>query len=334
MSALASFPGLKGARGGAFYLHGDDEFRKEEAVRALIEAHLDPSTADFNLDPLRGSEVSPETLASVLATPPMMAEWRVVVLREVEGLASSKHARETLLAVAGDPPPGLCLIMSCTVPNGSTAKFYRELARAARAVGFRALSEADVPGWIIARAREVNGVEVDVEAAQGLGAAIGSYLGVLAMELDKLAAFVGERARITLEDVEAAGTSLPEQNRWTWLDLVAERRFEQARLALPVLFGQGESGVGLVIALTSHMLMLGVGVERRGTALAESLPPRQRWLAKKIGQQARRWTAAEVDRALAGLLDVDRLLKASSHSAEHFLEVWLLGLTAFSEAAA
>ena len=37
--------------------------------------------------------------------------------------------------------------------------------------------------------------------------------------------------------------------------------------------------------------------------------------------------------ALAGLLDVDRLLKASGHTDEHFLEAWLLGLMARREAA-
>jgi DNA polymerase-3 subunit delta len=107
------------ARGGAFYLHGDDQFRKEAALRALVEQHVDPATRDFNLDLLRGTEVDAETLASVLATPPMMAEWRVVVVRETEGLASSKHARDVLSKVVADPPPGLALILSCTVPKGS-----------------------------------------------------------------------------------------------------------------------------------------------------------------------------------------------------------------------
>ena len=107
MSDLDSFPGLGKTRGGAFYLHGADLFRKEEATRALIGAHLDPATRDFNLDALRGTDVDGETLASVLATPPMMAEWRVVVVREVEGLAPSKKAREELLKVVSNPPPGL-----------------------------------------------------------------------------------------------------------------------------------------------------------------------------------------------------------------------------------
>jgi len=90
--SLDAHPALRRARGGAFYLHGEDQFRKEEVLRALVDAHVDPGTRDFNLDLLRGSEVDPERLASVMATPPMMGEWRVVVLREVEGLAGAKRA--------------------------------------------------------------------------------------------------------------------------------------------------------------------------------------------------------------------------------------------------
>ncbi|NJD20250.1 MAG: hypothetical protein FIA95_13340, partial [Gemmatimonadetes bacterium] len=140
MNPLSEYPGLAKARGGVFYLHGEDDFRKEEVVRALVDAHLDPATRDFNLDPLRGSEVDAETLASVLGTPPMMAEWRVVVLREVEGLAASARTRDILLANVARPAPGLALILSCRVPDGSKAKFYKDLERTARSAEFRPIT--------------------------------------------------------------------------------------------------------------------------------------------------------------------------------------------------
>jgi hypothetical protein len=41
----------------------------------------------------------------------------------------------------------------------------------------------------------------------------------------------------------------------------------------------------------------------------------------------------EIDYAVYGLLDVDRLLKASPHTDEHFMETWLLSQRAYSEAA-
>lgn len=263
----------------------------------------------------------------------MMAEWRVVVLREVEGLASSKHSREELVRIAESPPPGLALIMSCTVPSGSKAKFYSQLARAARSVEFKAISDADVPGWIMDRSREQYGVTFEVDAARALGAAIGTNLGVLSQEVAKLADFVGDRKVVTMADVEAAGTRLPSQDRWRWFDLVGDRKFEEARQALPVLLRQGETGVGLVIGLSTQFLRLGVAAEEGAAGLEQMLPRHQRWLAGRVATQARRWNVTEIDAALAGLLDVDRLLKASPHTDEHFLEAWLLGLRVRAEAA-
>jgi DNA polymerase-3 subunit delta len=331
--SLDAYPALGRSRGGAFYLHGEDQFRKEEVLRALVEAHLDPGTRDFNLDRLRGGDVDPETLASVMATPPMMGEWRVVVLREVEGLAVAKRARDELLRVASEPPPGLALVMSCTVPKGSKAKFYTDLARSARSVEFKAVTDADVPGWLMERASQEHGVELDVDAARALGAAVGTDLGILARELEKLSEFVGDRKRVALQDVEKAGTRLPAQDPWAWLDLVGDRRFEEARAGLGALLAQGETGVGLVIRLATHLLRVGLALEAGGAALEAALPPQQRWLARKLKEQGRRWSRSDVDHAIAGLRDLDRLLKASPHGDEHFLEAWLLAQRVLAEAA-
>jgi DNA polymerase III subunit delta len=335
VSATSTNPLLGKELGGVFYLHGEDHFRKDQAVRELIDAHVDPATRDFNLDRVSGSTVDAETLASIIATPPMMAEWRVVVLREVEALASSKHAREALLGVMKSPPPGLALILSCTVPSASKAKFYRELTKFGRAVEFKAITEADVPGWLMNRARESHGVEFEVDAAQALAAAIGTNLGVLSQEVAKLADFIGDRKNIGLADVAAAGTKLPSQDRWHWFDLVGERRFEEAGRGLPVLLGQGDSGVSLVIGLATQFLRFGIALEKGARGLEAALPHHQKWLAKRVGSQARSWTVPEVDAALDRLLEVDQLLKSSphKHKDEHFIEAWLLELQVRTEAA-
>lgn len=335
MNALASIPGFGKELGGAFYLHGEDHFRKEETVRALIEAHLDPGTRDFNYDPIRGAEVDAETLASLIATPPMMAEWRVVVLRGVEGVTQSKHAREVLLRAVQSPPPGLALIMSATVPEGSKAKIYRELAKYAKSVEFQAISQSDAPGWVVDRAREMHGVEFDLDAARALAGAIGSNLGVLAQEVEKLAEFVGEREHVTRDDVDAAGTSLPSQDFWGWCDYVCDRRLEDAVRTLPILLSQGESGVRIVIQLATSLLRIGVALSGGQRGLEAVLPPYQKRFIGRTMSQSRHWTPDSVDRALASLLEVDRMLKSSSLKAkdQHFLETWLLGLRVDAEAA-
>ena len=71
---------------GAYYISGDDDYQKDDAVRQLIEAALDPGSRDFNLDVRRAAELDAETLGVLLSTPPMMAERRVIVIRDTGAL--------------------------------------------------------------------------------------------------------------------------------------------------------------------------------------------------------------------------------------------------------
>ncbi len=313
-------------RGGAFFIYGDDEFRKEEAAQGLVKWHLDPGTRDFNLDLIRGSEASVESLASILATPPMMAEWRVVLLREAEALASSPKAREALLQIVGSPPPGLALIILATIPGKSRAKYYESLKRKTRSVEFRELGAIDVPGWLVEWASSRLGVVVEEAAARALGGALGTELGMLAREVEKLAGMVEEGEPITLEAVERSGTRIPRQDRWAWMDLVGERAYPQALEGLPILIGQGESGVYLTMGLATHLLRLGLVRSGGQRALEEALPHHQKWLSSRLVKQARRWSAEALEEALLGLARVDRTLKSTSLPEENVLEEWLLGL--------
>lgn len=321
--------------GGAFFLDGEDELRKDETARALVNMHLDPATRDFNFDSLRGGEVDLDRLASLLATPPMMAEWRVVLLRETEAMARSSRARDLLVGCAENPPPGLAFVMVAS-SGGSGARFYKDLARHARAMKFSPISENDVPGWLVERARDRFGLEMREEAARALGAAVGTDLGVLAQELEKLASVVEGDGPITLAEVEAAGTRLPKEDRWSWFDRVGERRFREALDGLPTLLQQrGESGVGLAIGLGQHLLRLAIAASGGRRALDEALPGRLRgWLGPKLSGQARGWTVEELEDAIDGLRRVDRLLKSSSFSEELVLEEWLLARMQRAEAAA
>lgn len=309
-----------GEEGAVFYLHGADDFRKDLAARALVDAHVDPATRDFNLDQVRGGDLTMETLASLLGTPPLIADRRVVLIREAEGLATNARARDLLLDTARNPPRGLVLVLTATPTK---AAFYEQLKKAARSADFSTLRDADVPGWLMDRAREEHGRVLDENAAVSLAGGLGSDLGLLARELEKLHAVAAEGEAITLATVEAAGTRLPTQNRWAWFDLVGEGRFLEALRQLPVLEAQGESGVGLVIGITQQLLRIGVAVEEGSRGLEARLPPNQRWLAKRIPIQARKWSGAAVDDALMALRDVDRDMKSGGGDRAP-LERWLL----------
>ena len=315
----------EGARGGVFFLPGDESYLQERATRQVIEAHLDPGTRDFNLDEVRGTDVTTETLGSLIQTPPMMAEWRVVVVRETQAMAQSSTARDILQAVAESPPPGLALVLEADV-GSSRAKIWKTLKKTATSVEFSRLSENDLPGWLMEWA-EAHDLQLDVAAARALAAAVGPGLAPLVRELEKLREYVAEDRAVTREDVEAVVGAIPRQDRWEWMDLVGGRRFEEAREGLPVLLETGgETGVGLVIGLGNQFLRLALCVSGGTGALEAELPRNQKWLARRVAGQARGWTEDGIVAALQDLERADRLLKSAPLSDYQIMDELLLRL--------
>jgi DNA polymerase-3 subunit delta len=312
--------------GGAFFFFGDEDYLREEAVGKVVAAYLDPSTRDFNFDQLRGGDVTADDLASIVATPPMMAEHRVVVVRDAQGL--SVKAREVVEAVAKSTDPGLILVISAVIPGGSKARFYDELKKHSVSVEYGQLSQDDAPGWVMETAREELGVEVDPEAARALVGGIGVDLGTLGSELRKLAAYAQDRKRVTVDDVRAVGGIIPRQDRWAWFDMISERRFREALETLPVLLESGENGVGLVIGMGGQLLKVALVCAGGQQALERELKPFQKWMARRIVPVARKWTLPEIDQALTELLRTDRLLKSASLSDRQAIEELLLRMWA------
>jgi DNA polymerase-3 subunit delta len=312
------------AAGGVFFLHGEEEHLRERASAQVVSAFMDESTRDFNLDQVRGSDAAAEELASIIATPPMMASHRVVVVRDAQGL--SQKAREVVEAEAKSPTPGCVLVVTAAIPAGSKAKFYDELKRLAVSVEFAPVGPDEAPDWLMEAAQAEHGLELAPEAARALVAGIGTDLGILSSELRKLATFAAGRQRLTLDDVRAVGGSIPKQDRWAWFDLIAERRWAEAIAALPVLLEQGESGVGLLIGMGGQLIKVGLVCAGGPAALEAQLRSFEKWKARRLVPTAKKWTLAEVDTAMTELLRTDRLLKSASLNDRQAIEELLLRL--------
>ena len=108
----------------------------------MIDAAVDPATRDFNYETLRGADLDAETLGSILGTPPMMADRRMVVIRDVNAL--KKDARAALDAYLKRPAPDLVLVLLAPsgVKAGQGAAHQRVRARV-RAAERSAHSEMD-----------------------------------------------------------------------------------------------------------------------------------------------------------------------------------------------
>lgn len=315
-----------------YFLKGDDPFLRDEAIRLIVETHLDDLSKSFDLEQMSGEDVDAETLASALETPPVLASKRVIVLRDAERLRA--NARSLLEAAVEASSSGRVLVIAADVPRRSKARVYTTLTRACATVSLRSPKASELPGWLAARAREIHELELEMTAAQRLVAALGERPGALAQELDKLASYVGPRQRIILKDVEAAVGAIPQMDRWAWVDRVMERDLGTALRELPALLDGGETAVGLIIALGESLLRLGLALNGGG-ALVEALERdgsyrNLKWKIRIYERQARLWTQDAVDEALGHLLNADRLIKSGGLRDRVALEEALLKMQAHS----
>ncbi len=319
----------RGQVDGVFFFHGDAARLRDDAARALVEAAVDPATRDFNLDTYRASEVSPEALAASLSMPPVMAPRRVVALFGAERLTPTGCG--VVEKVLERPPPDLTLVVTATIPKGSRKAFYRKMKDGAVALEWSAPRDSEIPGWVIERARDVHGMELDGRAAEALASAVGADLGLLEAELDKLSSVANGR-KITIEDIAVLVPNVRTVNRWAWLDSVAERDYGSALAQLPnLLAGPDSSAVGLISAMTDHHVLLGIAAEGGRDLLERTLAevgkPYLKFKVRTFVSQARRWTGEDIEGALRWVRKADARSKTTGGGRDRaVLEELLLGL--------
>lgn len=318
----------------AYSIHGEEEFLKDGAVRQLLAAALDPATRDFNLDIRDAGSVSAETLASLLATPPLMAERRVVVLRDAASLKKDVRAAVDQFLDQGASRKGSADIVLVLVFGPSDrGKPDRALIQRTFALETEPLTGNRVPKWIMHHAQTALGVAVTDEAASLLFAHAGNDLAALAGELDKLASYtmggaIDEAAVSAVVGVRR-GESLGD-----FLDGVARRDAARALALLTHVLDQPKvSAVPIVMALTSQTQAIAWGRAMRARGMSAGRLEREYYeLLKSVGgaytgrpwgEAVHSWVAAleawddaALDRAMDALLAADIALKETRVSSD------------------
>jgi len=312
----------KGAPDPVYLLHGDEDVLKDEAVRALLDAAVDPGARDFNFDSRFAADLDAEAFHALVNTPPMLADRRAVVLRGVDQIGKRKSKlRDELVRYLGAPNPTTVLVLV----SGAGEDPDPEVVRRATSVALAALEPERVPRWVAHYATKLE-LKLEPDAVDLLIAAVGNDLSALARELEKLAALAGDRPA-TAADVSALVGVRRGETVHDLVDATLERRAAQAApLVEPVLEQAGMSGVKIVTLLGTHLV--GVALARaerdRGTGRLEDAVFRQLLAARPYGlrgykDEAARWvrwsslwTAAELSAALRATLAADRALKGTT----------------------
>ncbi|MCU0626498.1 MAG: DNA polymerase III subunit delta [Gemmatimonadaceae bacterium] len=318
----------------AYLVAGDDDYRKELAVRELVRAAVDPATQDFNLDIRRAQELDADAIASLAGTPPMMAERRVVVIRDVTALR--KAARAALDRVLASPAPDVVLVLVAA----AGAKSDAALERAAFVLALGPLSGDRVPNFVKHAARESGATAITDEAIILLQESVGDDTGALVTEIDKLASYAAG-GTIDADAVRAIVGVRRGETVADLLDAVGARDGARAAALVPVVLALPKvTAVQVVMNLTTQTAALGWGAAQRAQGKRlDQIAKEWFGLLKQTGAYPGRswgdagtawtralphWTVADADAGLRALLQCDERLKNTRTSSDEQLVATLV----------
>ncbi len=310
-----------------YYLTGDEEVLKDELLSLLVEHALDPAAKDFNLDVRSAGDLDGESLHTLVETPPLLAERRVVVVKNLEQWRRNAPVWRVLERYVADPSPTTVLALV----HGPGQKPHGQLTRHAAHVAVEPLDPARLARWVARRAKRA-GVELEQPAVAHLVDAVGGELAQLAMEIEKLAA-VATGPQVSAGQVaELVGVRRGETPH-DWVTAVLNREpVRAAQMLAHVLALAGMSGVRLVGLLGTAL----VGVRLARAELEGGAAPRQaeravfahlrqarpmglgNWKDEAAAwvRAARLWSDLELDRAIRAAFATDRALKSPTISGQ------------------
>lgn len=315
-----------------YLFYGDEMYLADELTREIVHATFGTDKDDFNLHVFDGKESDPGTIVGTAMSFPMLADFKVVILKNADMLP--KDGRDALAEYVERPLESTRLIVQSAKPDFRQTLFKR-LKETGVPVELRQLDEGDFPSWI-QNIVERTGKTIDERAAMLMAAKSDLSMREMATEIEKLITYVGSRTAITDEDVETVCGVSRQNNVFELCNAVGRRDFTGAASILENMLHYGESPVGMVAMMYRHLSILWTICDWREarrsdrdiqTYLQTTYRVFPNFFYNDYLPQASKFRAKDLQNALAWLAETDAQLKSSTLEDDMLMQMLLYRLT-------
>ncbi|MCX7590411.1 MAG: DNA polymerase III subunit delta, partial [Kiritimatiellae bacterium] len=261
--------------GNVYLVFGDDEYLVALRAKALVKKLTEGPNRQLGLEVIDGRADSVDEARDVLSrcleavrTPGLFERERLVWLRDVEFLADNTVGRsqevKTLLdrlatILKEGLMPGLVLLVSA----GSVDKRF-SLYRIVRELGEvieisrpkRGVELERQAAEIVREQCAEMGLEMDEVAREAFLERTGTETRQIVNEMEKLAAHVGEKRRVSVEDVRAVTSYSRTVEVWDLADAFGHRSLPEVLEVVRQLLFRKESPLRLIMSLESRVYEL------------------------------------------------------------------------------
>ena len=260
---------------------GDEVFFRKRCRDAVLQYLVPSGLREFSLFEFDLSETDLAEVLDRARTPSLMAPFQVFFVRGVKNLFGRGSNEDKLKAIeeyAKDPNPDAVLIFVAdhiSIPADArridlTDKERYERIRETMGgycaiVELGRVEEGDAVRWI----QEYCGtceVKIEADAARELVDSLGSDMMMISNELEKLILYVGEKKRITLDDVETMVLVAKQRSLYELTDAISARDRVRALEMLAAILSTGdgdEAAIGHLYLLAKTFRQMLVILERK-----------------------------------------------------------------------
>ena len=289
-----------------------DEFQRSERLAGILDAAVDKATRDFNLDVFAPETFKLESVSELIITFPMMAERRVIVIRDFDSI--HPETRKKAAAVIKNTPDTTLVV----IEGEKAALSPKPPAKYFKAETFKTIYENGLPSWIQGRFVK-RGKKASPDAVALLMNNVGTILRELDSEIEKVIVASPGKDSITKEDVSKVVGEFRHDTVWNLCNAVGLGDFDSALGILTNLMDSEKNRETFYVStLATHILKIAEynSLRRKGVSHGEALKVATTipflWKLNKMDAQTRNFGEHEVRRALTLLTDAELMLKKYS----------------------
>lgn len=297
-----------------YVLSGDEDFLKRRALAILVPLVVGDAEGEYAVSTFPGDKTDFSTVRNELDSVSFFSERRLVVIDQADPFVT--EFRPQLEAYVAEPSEmGVLVLDVKSFP--SNTKLAKAIPEAGHIV-CKSPAEYKLPAWCADWCQTQYGKKLTVPAAQMLVELVGSTMGVLDQELQKLKDFVGERQTIEIGDVDELTGRSRGANVFKIMDAIGDGQPATALKILTELFEEGEPPIGILGALSfqirklaraGRMYRQGLNIEDAMTTAGVPGWPQARDSARR---QLKHLGVNRLDKLYDWLLEVDGGLKGGN----------------------
>lgn len=229
-----------------YFLMGEEAYYIDAISEYIEQNVLAEEEKGFNQIVLYGRDVTVDDIVSNAKRYPMMAERQVVIIKEAQDLS---RTIENLVAYVENPQPTTVLVVCYKYKKLDARK---KLAKAVKKAGVlfesKKLYDNQIPNWI-QNTLASRGYTITPKAAQMLTEFLGTDLGKINNELQKLQLILSKGAQITPQIVEENIGISKDFNNFELQKAIGERDIQKA-FAIIQYFGQNPKNNPIVMTVS------------------------------------------------------------------------------------